>query len=320
MDQVAGDRASWSVSGHSLRIEYSSAVLDEIASAVMAAFGEGETGCETGGVLFGKHTGDCVRILAWRPIAREGASGRRLELSADCGADLAIFLNEYARDRGLKGLVPVGWAQSVLRRHLSLAGDARQIYDRFFPEPWQVALLIRPGYQKSTSAGFFFREEDGRIHAHGSYREFELFPAAHAAPPADSEAAADNPPAARGIPRWLKWFTAAVVTAALALVCWLWLWPALFAGSALRVASEQDTLRIEWDPRAPAVADAVRAVVEVVEAGRKETITLTSADLARGGYSYKRTGGDVRIRVSFERPGKAPVVESTRFVGPLPKR
>src|SRR5581483_1845375 len=52
----------------------------------------------------------------------------------------------------------------------------QEIHNRFFPEPWQVALVLKPHTFHPMRAGFFFREEDGSIRADVTYREFTLEP------------------------------------------------------------------------------------------------------------------------------------------------
>ena len=173
----AFEYGSWKADGHALLIEYSRSVLDSIGAAVTAAFQRGSgVGAETGGILFGKHGGEFVRIQAWRPLTLEQADASRLALGPVDELNLQRLIQSASSDPKLRGLVPVGWTQSTLRRNIVLSDAPLEIYKRYFPEPWQVVLMIRPSFQRPTMAGFFFREHDGTVHNEACYREFLLLP------------------------------------------------------------------------------------------------------------------------------------------------
>ena len=65
------------------------------------------------------------------------------------------------RSRG--GLRPVGWYHSHTRSEIFFSDADLEIHKHFFPEPWQVALVMKPHTFQPTRAGFFFREADGVI-------------------------------------------------------------------------------------------------------------------------------------------------------------
>jgi hypothetical protein len=62
----------------------------------------------------------------------------------------------------LAGLTPVGWFHSHTRSEICLRDDDLALHNQFFPETWQIALVIQPGMDGSTRAGFFFREPADR--------------------------------------------------------------------------------------------------------------------------------------------------------------
>jgi hypothetical protein len=68
----------------------------------------------------------------------------------------------------------VGWYHSHTRSEISLSVQDLEIHNRYFPEPWQVALEVRPHALQPMRAGFLFREAGSAIHAESSYREFLL--------------------------------------------------------------------------------------------------------------------------------------------------
>ncbi len=169
--------STWEVPGHPLRVQYSLSVLEQVRRAVLDGFYSlPRGGVEVGGVLYGTHENGLVRISAFRPLPCEHALGPTFVLSENDEAALADLLAGPRIGRGLEGLVPVGWYHSHTRSDVSLTQEDLALYDRYFPEPWQVALVLRPYRQDHTRAGFFLRESDGSIRSHSSYREFTLSP------------------------------------------------------------------------------------------------------------------------------------------------
>lgn len=165
----------WSAGPQGRAIEYSNVVLDEIR--IRAAEGHQRMrhgGVEVGGVLFGTRQEGVVRILAVRPIECEYASGPRFALSTQDEAGLANLLAASAADPALPGLYPVGFYHSHTREEICLSAADVQLFDRFFTQPWQVALVVRPANLAPTRAGFFVREADGGMRTESSYGEFQL--------------------------------------------------------------------------------------------------------------------------------------------------
>ena len=68
----------------------------------------------------------------------------------------------------------VGWCLSHTRSEIGLSESDLEIYSIFFPAPWQVTLVIRPGRGGSMRAGFFVREPDGTVKSESSYLEFNF--------------------------------------------------------------------------------------------------------------------------------------------------
>jgi proteasome lid subunit RPN8/RPN11 len=174
---------TWSAPGHSFRIEYSGAVLDEIRMTAVEGYHRvPHGGVETGGILFGTRLKSGVRINAWRPIACEYAKGPSFLLSEKDEAALAETLQSWRGDADLAGLEPAGWYRAHTRSEILLSDADLSFFNRFFPQPWQIGLIVRPASFSPTRVGFFFREADAGIRTQSSYREFVLNPLP-AAPP-----------------------------------------------------------------------------------------------------------------------------------------
>jgi hypothetical protein len=67
-----------------------------------------------------------------------------------------------------------GWYHSHTRSEIFLSEADLDLHQRFFPELWQVALVMKPHSFQTMRMGFFFRERDGSIHGSGAYQEIVL--------------------------------------------------------------------------------------------------------------------------------------------------
>src|ERR1022692_1200590 len=65
----------------------------------------------------------------------------------------------------------VGYFRSQTRPGLYLDQDDFAVFSQYFPEPWQVFLLVRPSTEGPAMGGFFFWE-DGDINRRSPYRQF----------------------------------------------------------------------------------------------------------------------------------------------------
>ena len=168
---------SWSVPQLPLVIEYPLEVMDEIRAAVCEGLQQlTHGGLEVGGVLFGARRDNSVRILTWRTISCEHAQGPSLRLSPRDRIDLTRLLDVAKTDPDLAGLQPVGWFLSHARSDIFLSASDLEIYNGFFPESWQVTLVLRPTRSGPARAGFFAREADGTLKSESSYQDFALDP------------------------------------------------------------------------------------------------------------------------------------------------
>jgi proteasome lid subunit RPN8/RPN11 len=164
---------SWSAPQCPFEIQYSPRVLDDIRlAAVDAFFLAPHGGVEIGGILLGDLEGKRLRITDYAPVECEHARGPSFTLSDRDRERLAELLARPSPP----GRRAVGWYHSHTRSEILFSDADREIHQRFFPETWQAALVLRPHAFQPTRAGFFFREADGSIHGEASYREFALDP------------------------------------------------------------------------------------------------------------------------------------------------
>jgi proteasome lid subunit RPN8/RPN11 len=302
-------------------------------------------GVETGGILFGTHDCGVVRILAWRPIVCEYAKGPSFVLSAKDEAALAEALRSSQSDPELAGLEPAGWYHSHTRSEIFLSDVDLDLFQRFFPKPWQVALVVRPASFAPSRAGFFIREPDGSVQAHSSYREFQLTtvraagPGAAEGPATASERSTalvesepqpvevepeipvpverETPVKAASSARW-KWYGAGLILILMAAAAALlfWQFQPTRLGFLLSTTDAGGQLRIVWDRSAPSIRKATRGSLAIEDRGVQTEVKLTAAELRSGSIAYARQSGDVVVRLTVELPKGVTVDEVTHFLSP----
>lgn len=170
---VQGELETWRAEELSRSILYSRRVMDEMRVAVVEGFNRvPHGGLEVGGILLGKRDGDSVCILAQKPVPCGYALGPSYVLTDEDQERFKKALEVAAANAGVTGMEPVGWYHSHTRSNIFLSERDLEIFNKFFPEPWHVALVLRPANLQPTAAGFFLREKDGSVRAEKSYGDF----------------------------------------------------------------------------------------------------------------------------------------------------
>jgi hypothetical protein len=313
-------------------------------------------GVEIGGVLFGVRTPDSIEICAQRPLGCEYAFGPSFTLSENDRRTLEQLLASVATDADLAGMQPVGWYHSHTRSDISLSEKDLELYSRYFPEPWQIALVLRPYRFDPVRAGFFFREPDGSIDAKATRHEFvisptrrksaprlrqdddpvrgdspeqavEVLPAARSlalratdsvlGPGLRTNELKEHPPAARSPKLHWAWVVGILALVSAAALYWLaGLRPD--PGLSLRALDVGGQLRIEWNRDARVLRSADRGILEIEDGSGKVRNELSRDELRAGSVTYVRSTGNVLVRL---RIGGAhmDVMETTRFLGSPPQ-
>jgi proteasome lid subunit RPN8/RPN11 len=173
--EVETEVATWKAAQCPFTIEYSLRALDDIRLAVVDAFFSlPRGGAEIGGVLLGTHLNRRLVIADYVALDCEHAYGPSFALSPRDQDRLSELL--ASAERNPDRLKPVGWYHSHTRSEILFPEADQDLHNRYFPEPWQVALVLKPHTFHPTRAGFFFREPDGSFHGAASYQEFALAP------------------------------------------------------------------------------------------------------------------------------------------------
>src|SRR5581483_1782370 len=154
--------ASWRVPNFSRTVECPPEVMEEIRAFACNEFlHHARAGQDAGGVLFGTRRDDLIRILTWRPIACENSRGSTLHLSLNDRMNLALQLEMARKNPDLKDLRPLGWFVSH-PYGVALSDADRELYNGFFPESWQVTLVLQPQGAGRAQAAFFVRDASGK--------------------------------------------------------------------------------------------------------------------------------------------------------------
>lgn len=158
------DYAFWDVPGAAFKVIYSLPLFHEIDFAVNEGYRKiPHGGIEVGGLLFGTVGHDSVRIELYRAIACEHASGPSLHLSEKDLTALEKQMSDASTDPELQKFQPVGWFLAHTRGPLELTEAEAKHFNRFFPHPHRVTVLVKPERFQPTRFGFLVRELNGEM-------------------------------------------------------------------------------------------------------------------------------------------------------------
>jgi hypothetical protein len=151
--QDVPDMYVWEVPGKPVVVHITLTVIDRLLAELMRGYGANpKRSPEIGGVLIGgvqPGSPTVVRIDDFETVPCEYRRGPSYVFTEeDCGP----FEQVGARPDA------IGYFRSHTREGLSLATEDVELLDHFFPDPFTVALLIRPYATKPSVAGFFIRE------------------------------------------------------------------------------------------------------------------------------------------------------------------
>lgn len=339
------DLDQWQPAGYPCRIEYSRRDMDQLRIAVTEGFNRiSHGGVEVGGVLFGLRDQDTIRILAHRELPCQHALGPSFTLSGEDRSALAELLRAPDTDPELRSMQPVGWYLSHTRSDIRLREQDLELYEQYFPEPWQIALVLRPHRFDPLRAGFFFREPDGSVKADATRQEFLLLPVnskpdGSPPPEARSELVTPEvtPPKSDDIPpeppvppvpqsvrarpvsrRRARWYWVAATTLALVAAGLLGIEKtARRSDVSLQVVDlGNEHVRINWDHAARAIQQSAGGEVEIQDGAVKMRAPLSRELLLTGNVTYARTSGQVMVRLILRGADGRTIMEMASFTGP----
>jgi len=158
----------WEDPGDSIMIQVGLDLVERLGTAVQQGLGAGPRGNEIGGILLGRPLPGfrrAVLIEDFEVAPCEHLRGGSYTLSPKDQRSLRIRLARHA------GQQVVGYFRSHTRPGMYLDRDDFAVFSQYFPEPWQVFLLVRPSTEGPAMGGFFFWEE-GDVNRRSTYRQF----------------------------------------------------------------------------------------------------------------------------------------------------
>jgi hypothetical protein len=326
-----------------------------LAAAILAASFENfqrfsRGGLEIGGVLLGGRTSAGLLIEQWVPIECEHVRGPAFLLSERDKEALERSLADARRC----GLEAIGWFVSHSRSALALSDSDLEIFNRFFPYPWQITLVIKPALNASARARIGSRDASGIVFGpEFGFDTSETEPAESAPKFArrasstpelkspvrvrrtESERSSPPDPPVQSPPRTMEPPRFAVANPAAGSTRWvivavgaccLLVAALMFARNAsvllsrpsvnlgLRAIGTGEQLRVEWNAGSPLVLEAQHATVDVNDGGQATKLLLNKNHLRMGSFEFLRHSNDVEFVFSVHRPNQAPVQEWTRFI------
>lgn len=185
-------------------VDYTAEAMKQIRDHVIVGFHRlAKRGIECGGVLYGRREGRKVMVTQIREIICEYKTGPSFVLSDRDKQRLSEQLANTPAE--LSGLIPVGFYISHTKDDIYATDRDLAIYDSFFPNVWQVMLILRPARQGALRAGFFVRGQLGEFRGDHSFEEFDIegpeTPAETAALIANARGANEGPHPAAAAPR-----------------------------------------------------------------------------------------------------------------------
>ncbi|HMD49910.1 MAG TPA: hypothetical protein VKG79_12455 [Bryobacteraceae bacterium] len=167
----------WTAPEVPLLIEYPLDIMEELRSLLCDELHRlSRGGGDVAGVLFGVSRGAAIRIMTWRTITRQAGEEQSQRMSRHDRAEMVRVLGMAASDPAMQGYEPLGWFVSHTDGGTGLTPSDIDLFENFFPNSWQVTLLMRRGPGGTARAGFFVREQDGSLRPDASYRELFVQP------------------------------------------------------------------------------------------------------------------------------------------------
>ena len=344
---------AWSIPGRKPVIVYATAVLARLAEIAAKAGAS-----PIGGVFFGTSDDQEIRITHYRPIDcvpnEVGPEASAFDAAGEAG--LGQLIDSYSSDPELAGLQPLGWYRSSGRSKIHLNMEDLLVWNRFFPLPTQVSLVLRVQENAPVRAGFFFRpQHGGPVRIDSSYRTFEIAPGAEATTDVSRLAEAVKSGGARGAddehqdlspasgiemplpppelftppeaaPNRSIFVWAAMVCGAAFLTFLLALvWrtsgatpPTPFKELALRFKGSPDQLKLVWNPKSSIIREATSAQLRLIDAESVTDEMISGSTLAAGFHPVANRSGLVEavLRIQPRDVGVRGLMAVAQFVGP----
>ncbi len=333
---------TWGIPGRKPVVVYALSVMSRLAAEATQAKSKA-----IGGVLFGTINEQDTRIQAYRGVECRDADEHGTPFTE---AGESALAESWAHDPELAGMRPVGWYRSRWESPIQLGPEDLRIWNAVFPDPAQIALVLRVQENSPVRAGFFFRpQQGGPVRVDSSYRTFEIDAIREAtadvgrlaqavksggteivaAPPVESTPippppelfTLPEPRTDRAVYLWAAATAASLAVISFVLLSW-WQSGSTAAGPAreigLRFRGPANHLQLIWDPQSSLIRSALRAELRLVDAEQDSTEVIAGAELGDGARPVANRSGlvEAQMRIYPRTPNSSPAVVAAQFVGP----
>ncbi len=352
---LASGHYVWTVPGKRISIRLLVEIVDRLAAEVMDAFwAVPKRGAEIGGLLLGRKPLDGTIIIeGYDLVPCEHQRGPSYRLSDHDHAEFGRAIERRSCDPERQ---VIGYFRSHTRDGFELEEEDASLIRRYFADPSDIALLVKPFANSSCVAGFF-TWEDGAIRLESSCLQFpfsrrdlanteqfvpEIIPQAHSVQEPVSPVAGQASTVETelpqliaemdmlkrlrtGIKRWLP-VTAVILSSLLLLTYGI---RRVLSSSnpvagvyekpsvQLYVAHSGQYLYVTWNRNAPAIAEAHSGLLRITDGSYMKELHLDQTDLRSGSVAYMPRTPDVDVKFRFDLEGNhRTVTESLRVVIP----
>ena len=295
---------TWTFPGAPVRILLQLNIVDLMAYEVKRAFEDVRAhGVEIGGLLLGTAfvSSRIIEIKGFEPFPSAYRTDHKFILSDSDRHKLERRLAAGQGDRS-DGLDVVGFYRSHFGEGLGLSQSDVSLAQKYFKNPTNVFLLVKPATNGPANAGFFFWDK-GWIDAKFSYLEFPF--------DARQLSGVFEQSASRSHPHWFWYmlFGAVMIAAGAASFGTYMKWGApATAGNvasdspavALQVERRGTDLRVIWDRQSLAVSRASEGVLVIRDGDLTERqIHLDLEQLRHGSILYSPANPTVHFRLEI---------------------
>jgi hypothetical protein len=300
-------------------LDFAPGVMEQIARAAeLGSPGFAHGGVQIRGILNGSIQRRTIVIESWTAFPYEPDYGpglsemdraKLLSLAGSSGANPA------------RGGTAVGWVVSHAHGGPTPGAGEIELFNEFFPHPWQLLLVVNPLAGRAAHAAFFLREANGTLNTQRPYRELQIRPngaegdiavaaESHPVEPTHGEDATadtmhDDASSSRSPLRW-AWLALPALAILAAIIAYrTWFRPVVAEETPdLSITDVNHELLIRWNTPASLLTDAGRGELSIRDGGTDKTIPLAKNELRHGSVTWARQGADVRVHLGIWHGGR----------------
>ena len=294
-------------------LDFASGVMEDIARAAELGSPEfAHGGVEIRGILLGSLQRRSIVIESWTPFACEQPC--RPQLSETDRARLIGAVGSPGTTSARSG-TPVGWLVSHTNGEITPTQAEADLFREFFPQAWQVLLVVSPMPGRTAQASFFLRDAGGVLNMSRPYRELVIRADGTSLAPAGTNIAGmERPtgeptsvdateegslPPPRSPWRWL-WLAVPALAILAALIyfrVWLRPPPPPEETPDLAITDVNHEMVIRWTTPASILSDALRGELSIRDGADEKTVPVAISDLRHGSLTWVRHGNEMRVHL-----------------------